>query len=153
VPSESLAPGRWGSFAAFADATFFVWGGRDINGPFGDGSGYRILTTSWNVMSGASAPSPRYAVDRESGWAFAVDPEGLRPSVVIIAGLDAPGSYLSDGAVYDTDGDAWVGIPAWPSAASHAFGATGIASGELVIWGGRDGATLTNQGERYVLPD
>jgi hypothetical protein len=37
--------------------------------------------------------------------------------------------------------------------ASHAFGAAGIASDVLVIWGGRNGSTLTNEGARYSLSD
>jgi hypothetical protein len=151
--SDPLDPGRWGSFAAFADATFFVWGGRDVNGPFGDGFGYSIAAAQWEEMSDESAPSGRFAIDRESGWTFAVDPEGFRPAIVVLGGLDAPGSYLRDGGVYDTDDETWDDIPAWPSMASHAFGAAGIASDELVIWGGRNGSTLTNEGARYPLSD
>jgi hypothetical protein len=153
LTSEALAPGRWGSFAAFADGTFFVWGGRDINGPFRDGSGYRIIGLDWNAMGQTLAPSARFAVDRESGWTFAVDPEGLRPSVVVIAGFDAPGSYLKDGGIYDAKRGEWTAIPAWPGPPTHAFGAVGIASGELVVWGGRDGDRPTNQGVRYTLPN
>jgi hypothetical protein len=150
---DPLGPGRWGSFAAFANATFFVWGGRDVSGSFADGFGYDIASSQWEDMSAASAPSARFVVERESGWTFAVDPDGFRPSVVVIGGLEAPGSYLRDGAIYDTGGRAWHGIPAWPSTASHAFGAAGIASEELIVWGGRDNTTLTNEGVRYDLSD
>jgi hypothetical protein len=154
MPSEPLDPGRWGSFAAVVDSTFFVWGGRAVTDIFGDGFGYGLGTSNWDSISQESAPSARFAIDRESGWTFVADPEGFRPSVVVIAGFDAPGSYLTDGGIYDAEGDEWIAIPAWPSTASHAFGAAGIASEELIIWGGRDGTTtLTNQGVRYPLSD
>lgn len=152
MPSEPLNPGRWGSFAALVDTTLYVWGGRDLDGSFRDGSGYGLATTQWEPMGERSAPSARFVVNRESGWTL-VDGEGSGSGVVVIGGLDAPGSYLRDGGVYDTDRNEWDAIPAWPTTASHAFGAAGIASGELIIWGGRADATLTNEGMRYQLSD
>jgi len=155
VDADSRTPGRWGSFSAFASSgAFFVWGGRNLNDLFDDGAGYDVgLLSNWESMSSFGAPSARFATDRESGWAFVMDPATTNESIVIIAGLDAPGSYLADGAIYDVNGDDWEVIPAWPSQASHAFGAAGLAAGELIVWGGRDGTTLTNQGVRYRPPD
>jgi hypothetical protein len=133
------------------DTTFFVWGGRDLDGLFGDGFGYGLGTSEWNSMNTSSAPSARFVVHRESGWAL-VDTEDLGATIVMIAGLDAPGSYLRDGGIFDAENNEWSDIPAWPATASHAFGAAGIASGELIIWGGRAAdATLTNEGVRYEL--
>lgn len=152
MPSEPLNPGRWGSFAALVDTTFYVWGGRDLDGLFGDGFGYGLGTAEWGSMSAESAPSARFVVNRESGWTF-VDTDDSGSSVVVIAGFDAPGSYLRDGGIYDTESDDWDEIPAWPATASHAFGAAGIASGELIIWGGRADTSLTNEGVRYSLRD
>jgi hypothetical protein len=152
MPSEPLDPGRWGSFAALADTTFYVWGGRDLDELFGDGSGYGLGTAEWAPMGTSSAPSPRFAVNRESGWTF-VHEEDFGLSVVLIGGFDAPGSHLRDGGIYDTEREEWNPIPAWTATASHAFGVAGIASGELIIWGGRADAGLTNEGVRYSLSD
>jgi hypothetical protein len=82
-----------------------------------------------------------------------MDPGTSSARLVLIAGLDSANSYLADGGIYDVDLDDWEEIPDWPSAATHAFGAAGLVAGELVIWGGRDMTTLTNQGVRYRPPD
>jgi hypothetical protein len=153
VGAAPRTPGRWGSFSVFANGSFYVWGGRNLNDLFDDGAGYDIAGSQWDSMSSFDAPSARFAADRESGWAFVMDPETNDEKILLVAGLQAPDAYLTDGALYDVDADEWEAIPAWPSPASHAFGAAGIAAGELVVWGGRDGATLTNQGVRYRPPD
>ena len=155
VASESLSPGRWGAFSAFTDS-FYVWGGRDLNDLFDDGASHSPGGFNWQSMESRGAPSVRYATDRESGWTFVMNPETSDEGIVIIAGLDAPGSYLTDGAIYGTNRDDWTAITAWPSQATHAFDAAGLAAGELIVWGGRDGRdemTLTNQGVRYRPPD
>jgi hypothetical protein len=71
--------------------------------------------------------------------------------MALLGGLSAPSSYLTDGAIYDTEVDNWSRIPSWPGGSSHAFGAAGIASGEIVVWGGRNGTALTNEGARYLI--
>jgi hypothetical protein len=154
LAADPLMPGRWGSFSVLANGSFFVWGGRNLNDLFDDGAAYAVGGISnWESVSSFGAPSARFATDRESGWAFVMDRGTSDERIVLIAGLDAPGSYLTDGAIYHLDRDDWEAIPPWLSTASHAFGAAGIAAGELVVWGGRDGATLTNQGVRYRPPD
>jgi hypothetical protein len=151
--ADPRAPGRWGSFSVFAGGVFFVWGGRNLNDFFDDGAAYDIAASDWESMSSFGAPSARFAADRESGWAFVMNPETNDEKILIIAGLEDSGMYLTDGALYGVDADSWEAIPAWPSPASHVFGAAGIAAGELIVWGGRDGSTLTNQGVRYRPPD
>ena len=155
LDEDPFSPGRWGSFAAFANGDFFVWGGRNLNDFFDDGAAYSVGSfSSWDSVSSFGAPSARFATEREAGWAFVIDPGTTSERIVLIGGLDALGSYLADGAIYEVDSDDWMAIPAWPSTATHAFGAAGIAAGELVVWGGRnDENTLTNQGVRYRPPD
>ena len=152
VDSEPLYPGRWGAFSAFTNS-FFVWGGRDLNDLFGDGASHTPGDFNWDEIEPSGAPSARFATDRESGWTFVMEPESNAARIVILAGLNAPSSYLTDGAIYDADRNEWSAIPAWPTMASHAFGAAGVAAGEIIVWGGRDGAPLTNQGVRYRPPD
>jgi hypothetical protein len=155
IEADSLSPGRWGSFSVFANGSFFIWGGRNLNDLSDAGAAYDVGgISSWQSVSSFDAPSARFATDRESGWAFVMDPGTLDERIVLIAGLEAAGVYLADGAIYDVDQDDWEAIPVWPSTASHAFGAAGIAAGELVVWGGRDDENrLTNQGVRYRPPD
>jgi hypothetical protein len=135
---------RWGGFGAFVAGEYHTWGGRDVDELFADGVHY---TGWWADMTSQSAPSARYASHRESGWAWAFG----NASMVLLGGLDAPSSYLADGAIYDTSADEWSPISAWPGTASHAFGTAGIAAGELIVWGGRNGVELTNEGARYLL--
>lgn len=147
LPPSGTKP-RWGSFGAFVGTAFYAWGGRDVGTTFDDGV---VLSLSnlmdWNALEDSDAPSPRYAAAGESGWVFPIEDE----SFVVVGGLDAPGSYLRDGAFYDVREHTWAALEAWPGSASHAFGAAGWVGGELVVWGGRDGSSLTNTGVRYRL--
>ncbi len=141
--NPTLSP-RWGGFGAFVNGRFHVWGGRDIDNVFDDGMYYDSLR--FREMPGQTMPSARYASRGESGWSWAVDDHLF----MVLGGLSGPGNYLTDGGIYDTDRAQWSDIEAWPSGASHAFGAVGRAAGEIVVWGGRDGALLTNSGVRYL---
>jgi N-acetylneuraminic acid mutarotase len=137
---------RWGGFGAFVAGQYYAWGGRDVDGLFDDG--VRFQVGDWSELARDGAPAARYASHRESGWAWAIDDSSL----ALVGGLDAPSGYLRDGAIYDTTSERWSAIPAWPGVSSHAFGVAGIAGGEIVIWGGRNGSVLTNEGARYLLP-
>jgi N-acetylneuraminic acid mutarotase len=139
---------RWGSFAAFVDREVHLWGGRDLDEIFDDGALYETAgDDEWGSPDQQNAPSARYRIHRESGWALAVGDQ-----LVVVAGLDAPGSYLQDGGIYDAagNGNGWTEIEAWPGSASHAFGAVDWVAGEIVVWGGGNGASLTNTGVRYL---
>ena len=144
---EGATEPRWGAFGAFIGGNFHVWGGRDVGSVYADGVVYS--SSDWDGIDEASAPSARYAASGESGWVFPVNDS----TFVVIGGLSGPGEYLQDGAFYDSSEDAWTAIPAWPGAASHAFGAAAWVGGELVVWGGRDGTSLTNTGVRYLPPN
>jgi hypothetical protein len=143
LPEGATAP-RWGSYGALVDGNFYVWGGRDVSTTYDDGVVYS--SGDWDGIDGSNAPSARYAASRESGWAFVLSTERF----AVVAGLESAGSYLRDGGIYDRSEDAWTTFEAWPHAASHAFGAAGFVAGEIVVWGGRDGASLTNTGVRYL---
>jgi len=143
--SDSPFSARWGGFGAFIGSEFHTWGGRDVDEIFADGTRYDV--GRWADLPTEGAPAARYGSHRESGWSWADGGTGM----VILGGLDAPSSYLTDGARYDRDADAWTPIAPWPGGASHAYGAAGIAAGEVVVWGGRSGAALTNEGARYLL--
>jgi hypothetical protein len=141
---------RWGAFGAFTNLGFCVWGGRDLDQLFDDGARHSLVSgfgSDWTQITEQGAPSPRYRNHRESGWAIEVD-----DAVLVIGGLDDPGSYLQDGGIYNPSNfsGGWSSIEAWPGTASHAYGAVGWVADELVIWGGRDGNSLTNTGVRYL---
>jgi hypothetical protein len=136
---------RWGGFGAFVGGNYYAWGGRDVDDLFDDG--VRFQVGDWEALPTEGTLPPRYASHRESGWSWDVDDVQM----VLLGGLDAPSGYLTDGATYDTADRIWSTIPAWPGVASHAFGVAGIASGEIVVWGGRDGTELTNEGARYLI--
>ncbi len=136
--------GRWGSFGAWDGVGFWVWGGDDNNAK---ADGKRYYGSAWTTLASVAAPTARWAPQRETGWAARV-----ADNVIVIAGgLSAPGVYLRDGAVYDGSGTTpkWTPVPQWPSAEWHAFGAGVWTGKELLIWGGRTGATLTGKGERF----
>jgi hypothetical protein len=136
---------RWGGFGAFVGGNYYAWGGRDVDDLFDDG--VRFQVGDWEALPTEGTLPPRYASHRESGWSWAV----ADVRMVLLGGLDAPSGYLTDGAMYDTVDRTWSTIPAWPGVASHAFGVAGIASGEIIVWGGRDGTELTNEGARYLI--
>jgi len=145
VTDAPLSP-RWGGFGAFIGSEYHTWGGRDVDGVLGDGARYGAGT--WPELPATGAPTSRYAAYREAGWAWSSGTS----TMVMLGGLDAPSSYLQDGAIYDASNDSWSAIPAWPGRHdSHAFGAAGIAAGEIVVWGGRSETELTNGGTRYLL--
>ncbi|HET9933054.1 MAG TPA: kelch repeat-containing protein [Polyangiaceae bacterium] len=133
---------RWDAFGATDGASFYVWGGRDDEAVHGDGSRY---DTQWVTLEASGAPSPRYAPLRESGWTFAL--EG--PSFALLGGLDSSGAFLHDGGRYLSARDEWGRIAAWPSSEDHAYGVAASVTGELIVFGGRTGPTLSNTGERY----
>jgi hypothetical protein len=143
LPEGATEP-RWGSFGGLVDGNFHVWGGRDVSTTYDSGVVYS--SGDWDDIGGANAPSARYAAHRESGWAFVLSTE----HIAVVAGLESAGTYLRDGGIYDSSEAAWTTFESWPHAASHAFGAAGFVAGEIVVWGGRDGSSLTNTGVRYL---
>jgi hypothetical protein len=148
VQSWDLGAAREGAFGAFRDTSFWVWGGQAAAALLDDGGIYSI-NAGWRSLTGRDAPSARYSVLGESGWAF-----GTNNGYVMIGGLEAPQHYLRDGGIFRADAasDEWQAIPAWPGSASHAFGAVVWVGGELVIWGGHNGNELSEQGLRYLPP-
>jgi hypothetical protein len=140
-------PPRSGAFATFVDLEFHIWGGRDQGANYRDGTLFDIgEPRGWWSRQEEYAPSARYRSHRESGWAF-----GVGKLIFVIGGLDAPDSYLRDGGIYDAtgEGNGWTDIEAWPGSASHAFGVVDWVADTIVVWGGRDGRSLTNTGARY----
>lgn len=135
---------RWEAFGATDGTSFYVWGGRDAKQVRSDGSRY---DNEWVAIDVRGAPSPRYAPLRESGWTFTLD----EPSFAVLGGLGTNANYLHDGGRYMTATDSWASIPAWTSSEDHAFGVAVLAAGELIVFGGRTGSTLTNTGERFAL--
>ncbi len=133
---------RWDAFGATDGTSFYVWGGRDAEEVHADGSRY---DTQWVTLEASGAPSSRYAPLRESGWSFTL--EGS--SFALLGGLDSSGAFLHDGGRYMSAQDEWARIPAWSASEDHAYGAAVFAAGELIVFGGRTGSTLSNTGERY----
>jgi hypothetical protein len=59
---------------------------------------------------------------------------------------------MTDGGIYNSTTNAWTAVAAWPSGASHLWGAGVWTGSELVLWSGRSAtsSTLTTAGERYL---
>ncbi len=144
---------RWGAFGSIVGTHFYVWGGHDKNGAISTGARYPLGTqplANWHRLTDketAGAPEARFRSHRESGWSYT---ENNR--MFVIAGLDSTDGYLKDGGVYEPP-DRWEPIAAWPSEADHAYGAVVlIPNSELIVWGGRNGSSLTLEGLRYLHP-
>jgi hypothetical protein len=134
---------RWGAFVASDGTNYYLWGGRDDTVTLDDGHQY---ATSWTSLGAVGAPSPRWAPNRRTGWAFAFG----AGDIAIIGGMDVSGNPLTDGGRYVRATDSWTTIMAWPSYEAHEYGVAGLIDGEIFIWGGRNGATVTATGERFL---
>ena len=66
--------------------------------------------------------------------------------------MSTAGTYFRNGGVYDASGATpkWAVVDDWKSGEDHAWGAGVWTGQELVLWGGRTGASLTSKGERYL---
>jgi hypothetical protein len=135
---------RFDAFGASDGTRFYVWGGRDSSMVMRTGSSY---DAQWAPLGTQGAPVARYAPLRESGWSFDLEENGF----AVLGGFDANGEMLHDGGIYSRASDAWTKIPAWSSDEDHGFGVSVHAGSEVVVFGGRTGDSLTNNGERYSL--
>jgi hypothetical protein len=135
--------GRWGSFGTCDGTAFYTWGGRDDSNVMGDGYRYGA---NWTTLGVANAPAARWAPFRRTGWAFSF----AKDDVAIIGGMDLAGVPLTDGGRYNRAADTWSTIDAWPSREAHEYAAAVLLKGEIFVWGGRNGATLTTTGERWL---
>jgi N-acetylneuraminic acid mutarotase len=134
---------RWGALAVFDGTIVYLWGGRNDTTAMNDLYTY---DTSWASLGATGAPSPRWAPNRSSGWAFAFGPG----DIAIIGGLDPSNTPLTDGARFVQSTGTWTPITSWTSLEDHQWGAAGLVGGEIFIWGGRTGTTITATGERYL---
>jgi len=134
---------RWGAFATSDGNAYYIWGGRDDDAARSDG--YRYYN-SWTSLGSSGAPSARWAPHRRTGWAFALNSE----NIVVIGGLDNLGNPLTDGGRYNSSTNTWSEISSWPSQEAHDYGIAVALDGEIFVWGGRNGATVTATGERYL---
>ncbi len=133
---------RWGSFGTCDGTAFYLWGGRDDSTVMSDGYRYGA---AWTTLGLANAPSARWAPYRRTGWAFAFS----AGDIAILGGMDLAGNPLIDGGRYNRTTDTWTSISAWPSQEAHDYGVAALIDGEIFVWGGRNGATLTTTGERW----
>jgi hypothetical protein len=144
---DNLVPSaRWGAFSVWDGASWFVWGGKSDGGLLDGGSRYARSAMAWARLSSTSLLSARWAPRRRTGWGLALG-EG---DVVFLGGLNASGEALTDGARYLSADDHWETIGAWPSGEAHEYGVAAAIDGEVFVWGGLDGSTVTATGERWV---
>jgi hypothetical protein len=105
--------------------------------------------TTWGgVDNQGTPPAGRWASHRRSGWAYGISDQRF----LIVGGLaDVPGtSFSKNGGVYEHTTGSWTAVPPWPSGENHEWGAAVWTGTELVLWGGRNGAGLSNTGERLL---
>lgn len=137
---------RYGAFGAWDGSVLLAWGGA-TNGVKADGQSYDPTTDKWSQVQAMGAPSPRYAINRQTGWTARIKP---RVSL-LLGGVNGMG-YLTNGATYNSTTNAWAAVSPWPSGASH-IGGAGVWTGmEFVLWSGRSTtmSALTSAGERYL---
>ncbi len=144
-----VLPGRrYGAFSAYSGSRLWVWGGRDNN----DVAATPGLTLeggnlgTWTAIATAGQPTNRWAPQRRSGWAFAIDADDF----ALLAGRDLVGVFKTDGGVYDRAQNTWSGIPAWPSGLAHEWGVGAWVNGQFITWGGLNNGTTTLVGERWA---
>jgi hypothetical protein len=136
---------RWGAFGVWDSQAFYVWGGRNETAAFEDGSRF-VTNGGWSTMGTTNVPSARWASHRRTGWTFAL---GVG-DIVVIGGLRYNGTVLTDGGLYNQSTAEWTAINSWLSGEDHEYGVAAMASGEVFVWGGRNGSRLTATGERFL---
>lgn len=144
-----VLPGsRYGAFAAYTGSRLWVWGGRDNN----DAAATPGLTLeggnlgTWTPIATVGQPTNRWAPQRRSGWAFAIDADHF----ALLGGRDLAGVFKTDGGVYDRAQNTWSSIPAWPSGLAHEWGVGAWVNGQFITWGGLNNGTTTTIGERWA---
>lgn len=146
INSTAAPSARWGAFGVWDGVSFFVWGGNSDNGLLADGSRYAATPVGWTTLTPTSLLSARWAPHRRTGWGLALG----TGDIAVLGGLNAAGSVLTDGARYLQVTDEWKTIGSWPSGEAHEYGVAAAIDGEVFLWGGLDGATVTATGERWV---
>ncbi|HVY31133.1 MAG TPA: kelch repeat-containing protein [Polyangiaceae bacterium] len=136
---------RAGAFGTWDGAYLLAWSGNG-NGFKSDGKLYEPVGDKWTNMGTSGEPSARWAPNRYTGWSFRI-----KPHLALFVG-GSGNSFATDGGMYNSTTNGWTSISAWPSGASHIYGAAVWTGTELVMWGGRTGtaAGLTSAGERYL---
>jgi N-acetylneuraminic acid mutarotase len=136
---------RFDAFAAWVGSEMLVFGGRTDLTALGNGDRYDPSSDMWSNVSMMGSPSERTAQAGRSGWAG-----GAANYAVLVGGLDTAQNLKIDGRRYNAPDNSWQVIPSIPSGSSHERGVGVWTGAELILWGGLNGATLTNTGERYL---
>jgi len=132
---------RFGAFGTWDGSYLVAWGGRKPPNNFADGK--RFDGTAWSVIQTTGAPSGRYALHRQSGFSARI----AAGTTLLIGGFAT--AALKDGAIYASGTNAWTPVPAWPSGEDHLWPVYAFTGGELVVFGGLNGAAPTATGERF----
>lgn len=136
---------RYGAFGTWDGQAFVVWGGTDGTNVMNDGQYFSGNT--WTHMSTSGAPTARWAPVRQSGWSARI----ADGKTLILGGSgSSPGSFMTDGAIYNRTSDSWTPVQSWPSSEDHEWGVGVWTGSEFVLWGGRNGAQVTASLERYA---
>ena len=141
LPAKGAPSPRFDAFAAWAGGMLIVWGGESSADVLADGASYDPAADAWSPVPSGGAPSKRSQRAGWSGWSGAT-----AARVVLFGGMDG-GNVKTDGRLFDPVGGVW---QATGSGAKKYQGGAGVWSGaELVVWSGRDGASLIGSGQRY----
>lgn len=127
--ARSRHSGEW------AGQELIIWGGRDQLGLSPSGARYKP-TIEWTLMTTDGAPELREF--HTALW--------MAPRFIVWGGLNAAGSYINSGAVYDPTNNSWSSKPIPTSPAGRAFHTAVDAGGKMIVWGGQTAEGLTNTG-------
>jgi len=138
----TLPSARFGLFGAHDGTQFWVWGGRDDQQALG--SGMVLGASQWSATASQGEPSARWAPQRQSGWTCTLHDGRFALS----GGHDFADAPQHDGGVYDPATDSWAAIPS--ASQDHEWGVGVCVDGELLLWGGTNGGSVTASGERWA---
>jgi N-acetylneuraminic acid mutarotase len=141
LPAAGAPSPRFDAFAVWVKGMLLVWGGESSGGALDDGARYDPISDAWAPVGSSNALSKRSQRAGWSGWTGATAARG-----VLFGGVDGT-NVKTDGRLFDPIAGAW---EVTGSAAKKYQGGAGVWTGaELVLWSGRDGATLLASGQRY----
>lgn len=138
--SEVNAPApRSGHTAVWTGTRLLIWGGRNGEAFFGDGSMYDPVADTWTALPTEGAPTPRSG--QVAVW--------TGKEMLIFAGANGIGE-LADGAAYNPTTQRWRPLSSGGSPLARTA-ATAVWSGtELLVFGGRSGGQAVGSLQRLA---
>ncbi|MFN8546779.1 MAG: hypothetical protein U0527_02095 [Candidatus Eisenbacteria bacterium] len=134
---------RQNARAVWTGTEMIVWGGYDFTN-LGTGGRYNPTTNTWAAGGTSTTGAPSGRQDHVAVWSG--------NEMVVWGGFDGVAPYTNTGGRYNPTTNSWAaGGTSITSAPSGRYLHVAVwTGGQMIVWGGYDGAHLVNTGGRYT---